>query len=325
MPIDVHAHVYPTDYLDLLEVRGITTTGSHRGLGADDTDADLAARFALMDEAGVDLQVLSAAPLFGYLTDRRQAVAATRMINDRYAELVRRHPGRFAAFATVPLPDIDDALAELSRALGELGMVGVTMGTTVAGVPLTDPAMAPFWRELDRRAALVFLHPTGDCAGSPQIDGPLRWLVGAPVEDTIAAAKLITEGHLVRYPRVRVINSHFGGALPMLLERWDNLSRLGGAEPEIMPSEAARRMWYDTVSHGSATALLAGVRAVGADRLLMGSDFPYQTGSVYTRGAVGFIRETLPDDDARKILDGSAAELLAPGTKLPATPSAETA
>jgi hypothetical protein len=76
---------------------------------------------------------------------------------------------------------------------------------------------------------VVFLRPAADCAGSPQIDGALRWLVGAPVEDTVAAATLITHGHLVRYPRVRIINSHFGGALPMLLERWDNLSRLGGA------------------------------------------------------------------------------------------------
>jgi predicted TIM-barrel fold metal-dependent hydrolase len=146
--------------------------------------------------------------------------------------------------------------------------------------------------------------------GSPQLDGPLCWLVGAPVEDTIAAAKLITQGHLLRYPRVRIINSRFGGALPMLLNRWDNLSQLGGGEPEMVPSEAARRMWYDTVCHGSSTALLAGVHAVGTDRLVIGSDFPYQTGSVYTHGAVGFISETLGDADARLILDANATSLL---------------
>jgi predicted TIM-barrel fold metal-dependent hydrolase len=309
MLIDVHAHVYPSDYLDLLERSGVKTTGSHRGLGADDTDTDLSARFALMDEAGVDLQVLSAAPMFGHLDDCAQAAIATRTINDRYAELTARHPGRFRAFATVPLPHLDDALVELARALDELGMVGVTLGTTIAGRALTDPAFTPFWAELDRRASVVFLHPAGDSAGSAQIEGALRWLVGAPMEDTIAAAKLITEGHLVRFPRVRVINSHFGGALPLLLERWDNLSRLGGAEPEIMPSVAARKMWYDTVSHGSATALLAGVGAVGAARLLLGSDFPYQTGSVFTHGAVGFIRETLDDDEAMGILDTNATAL----------------
>lgn len=310
MPIDVHAHLYPTDYLDLLAESGVATTAAHRGLGADDTDADLTARFALMDEAGVDLQVLSAAPMAGYLTGRERAVRATRFINDRCAALVRRHPGRFRAFATVPLPHIDDALTELGRALDELGMLGMTMTTTVAGKPLTDPELTPMWEELDRRSAVLFLHPAGDCAGSPQVEGPLRWLVGAPMEDTIAAAKLIMQGYLLRYPHVQVINSHFAGALPLLLERWDNLSRLGGAEPEVLPSQAARRMWYDTVCHGSATALLAGAQAVGPDRLVLGSDFPYQTGEMYTHGAVGFVAETLGGIDAQRVLDGNAATLL---------------
>jgi predicted TIM-barrel fold metal-dependent hydrolase len=310
MPIDVHAHVYPTPYLDLLAEGGVTTTSAHRGLGADDTEADLDARFALMDEAGVDLQILSAAPMAGCLADREKAVTATRWINDRYAELVRRHPERFRAFATIPLPHLDAASAELDRAVNDLGMSGITMTTTIAGRALTDPAFTPLWEELDRRGTVVFLHPAGDCAGSPQLDGPLRWLVGAPMEDTVAAAKLITGGHLLRYPRVRIINSHFGGALPLLLERWDDLSRLGGAEPEILPSEAARRMWYDTVCHGSSTALLAAVRAVGADRLVMGSDFPYQKGEMYTHGAVGFITETVEEPEARRILDANAHELL---------------
>jgi aminocarboxymuconate-semialdehyde decarboxylase len=310
MPIDVHAHLFPTDYLDFVQENGVTTTAGHRGLGSDDTASDLDARFALMDEAGVDLQILSVASMTGYLADRERAVAAARLINDRYAELVQRHPERFRAFATVPLPHVDDALAELDRALTELGMSGLTMTTTVAGRALTDPSLAPVWQELDQRGSVLFLHPAGDCAGSPQMDGALRWLVGAPVEDTVAAAKLITQGHLVLYPRVRIINSHFGGALPMLLERWDNLSRLGGAEPEILPSEAARRMWYDTVCHGSSTALLAGMRAVGADRLVLGSDFPYQTGKMYTHGAVGFIGETVPEAEAQRILDVNARELL---------------
>ncbi|MFK0112857.1 amidohydrolase family protein [Streptomyces sp. NPDC091217] len=310
MPIDVHAHLYPSTYLDLLEEGGVTTTAAHRGLGADDTGADLDARFALMNEAGVDLQILSVAPVTGYLADRERAVTATRLINDRYAEMVECHPQRFRAFATVPLPHIDDALSELDRALTGLGMAGIVMTTTAAGKALTDPSFTPLWQELDHRSAVVFLHPAGDCAGSPQLDGPLRWLVGAPMEDTIAAAKLITQGHLLRYPNVRIINSHFGGALPMLLDRWDNLSRLGGAEPEILPSEAARRMWYDTVCHGSSTALLAGARAVGTDRLVMGSDFPYQTGKMYTQGAVGFISDALPDGEAPHILDATARELL---------------
>lgn len=313
MRIDVHAHVFPADYLELLERAG-ASAAAHRGLGADDTAADLRARFALMDEAGVDRQVLSVGPMTGYHEDRSQAVAATRMINDRFAELVSRYPQRFLALATLPLPHVDAALAELSRALDDIGMAGLELTATIAGRALTDPSLTPLWEELDRRAAVVLVHPAGDCAGSPQIDGALRWLVGAPVEDTIAAAKLITGGHLLRYPRVRIIISHLGGALPMLLERWDNLSRLGGAEPDILPSTAARRMWYDTVCHGSVPALLAAARAVGPDRLLLGSDFPYQTGQMYTWGAVGFMTEAgLRPAEVSQILDRNAASLLRPG------------
>ncbi|MHB1430572.1 MAG: amidohydrolase family protein [Streptosporangiaceae bacterium] len=314
MRIDVHAHLFPSSYLDLLEQAGVPTAAQHRGLGADDTTAELDARFVLMDTAGVERQVLGIGPAPAYLPGRDRAVALTRGINDLYADMVRRYPARFLAFAALPLPHLDDALSELDRALGDLGMCGVGLSATVNGMALTDPALAPLWAELDRRESVVFVHPAGDCAGSPHIDGAMRWMVGAPVEDTIVAARLITSGHLLRYPRCKIVISHLGGALPLLLERWDNLSRLGGAVPEIEPSEAARLMWYDTVSHGSATALLAAVRAVGADRLLLGSDFPYQTGPMYTHGAVGFMPGSgLEPDQVRRILDGNAASLLGLG------------
>ncbi len=314
MRIDVHAHLFPTWYLALLEEAGVPTAAQHRGLGADDTAAELGARFAMMDEVGVERQVLSITPAPAYLADRHTATDLSRRINDQFADMTRQYPDRFLAFATVPLPHVDDALAEVDRALGDPGMRGVALTATVNGTAVTDPSLAPLWEELDRREAVVFVHPAGDCAGSPQIDGAMRWMVGAPVEDTIVAAKMITGGHLLRYPRAKIIIPHLGGALPVLLERWDNLSRLGGAEPEIEPSEAARRLWYDTVSHGSATALRAGVRAVGADRLLLGSDFPYQIGRMYTHGAVSFMHEAgLDPDEVHRILDVNAASLLGLG------------
>jgi predicted TIM-barrel fold metal-dependent hydrolase len=292
MRIDTHAHIYPTRYLDLLQSHGVTTTGALRGLGAQDSARDLDARFALMDQSAVDLQVLSLPPVTDPVSNDDQRTTSTRVLNDRLAELVEQHPHRFRAFATLPLPHLDAALTELDRALDELGMLGVTLGTTTLGRPLTDPALAPLWTELDRRGAVAFLHPSGDGIGSPYLDGPLRWLVGAPVEDTVAAAQLITEGYVTRYPNVRILNSHLGGAVPMLLARWDNLTRHDTTQPTIPPSEAARLMWYDTVCHGSTAALRAAVSAIGADRLILGSDFPYQNGEMYTHGAVGFIEES---------------------------------
>ena len=160
MRIDVHAHYWTADYLDVLVALGKTDTGTQRGMGAGG-GAELAARLRLMDRAEVDMQVLSAAPQLPYSDHRDQAIAAARFVNDQYAALVDRYPDRFRAFAATPLPHIEASLAELARALDELGMVGVTMTTTVLGQPLVEPDFGPIFAELDRRAAVLYLHHVG--------------------------------------------------------------------------------------------------------------------------------------------------------------------
>ncbi|MDX3748501.1 amidohydrolase family protein [Streptomyces sp. AK08-02] len=311
MRIDTHAHVYPSDYLDFLADSGVATTGGQRGLGADDTDKDLEVRFSLMERAGVDRQVISASPLTGALPDPERAATAARMINDRYVTLVDRHPDHFLAFVVLPLPHVDAALAELDRVLDAPGVMGVALTTSAAGRALTDPAFAPVWQELDRRGTVMYLHPAGDGVASPQItDHHLTWMVGAPVEDTVVAAQLITRGFVTRYPHVRILNSHFGGALPMLLERWDNLAHFEAPEAPLPPSQAARRMWYDTVAHSSQTALRAAVQAVGADRLVLGSDFPYQSGEHYLDTVAYIERAGLDAEDTQAVLAGNAEALL---------------
>ena len=219
MRIDVHAHYWTADYLDLLVELGKTDTGTQRGMGAGG-GAELTARLRLMDRAGVDMQVLSASPQLPYSDNRDQAIAAARFVNDQYAALVDRYPDRFRAFAATPLPHIAASLAELARALDELGMVGVTMTTTVLGQPLVEPHFEPIFAELDRRAAVLYLHPAGNSACTPLIsEHHLTWMVGAPMEDTISVMQLVTRGIPTRYPHVRILNSHLGGALPMLLQR----------------------------------------------------------------------------------------------------------
>lgn len=157
----------------------------------------------------------------------------------------------------------------------------MALTTSAAGRARTDPAFAPAWQELDRRGTVMYLHPAGDGIVSPQItDHHLTWMVGArgghrrsgPAQNPWARYAL---------PRVRILNSHFGGALPMLLERWDNLAHFEAPDAPLPPSQAARRMWYDTVAHSSQAALRAAVQAVGADRLVLGSGFPYQGGEHY--------------------------------------------
>jgi 6-methylsalicylate decarboxylase len=310
MRIDVHAHYWTKDYLELLVDLGKGDARAAGGLGAGD-GAELDARLILMDRAGVEVQVLSAAPQLPYSEDQDKAGRAARYVNDQYAELAERHRDRFRAFAALPMPHVEESVDELERALDELGMAGVVMNTTVLGRALVEPAFEPIFAELDRRGVVLYLHPAGNNACSPLIGAyHLTWMVGAPVEDTISVMHLITHGVPTRYPGIKIINSHLGGALPMLLQRWDDQYSWEAPGTPEPPSVTARRMWYDTVGHGHVPALRCAIDSLGADRLLLGTDFPYENGELFVR-AVDYI--TAPEIDtsaAQAILDENASAVL---------------
>ena len=310
MRIDVHAHYWTEEYLDLLIDLGKADAGAARGIGAGG-GAELDARLRLMDRAGVEMQVLSACPQSPYGEDADRATKAARFVNEEYAGLVERHRDRFRAFAALPMPHIDESLGEMSRALDELGMTGVALNTSVLGHALVEPGYEPVFAELNRRSAVLYLHPAGNGACSPLIsDYHLTWMVGAPVEDTISIMQLITAGIPARYPDIKIINSHLGGALPMLLQRADDQYRWEAPGTPEQPSVAARRMWYDTVGHGHVPALRCAIDSFGADRLVLGTDFPYETGKVFVR-AVNYITDPrITDHEASAILEGNATALL---------------
>jgi predicted TIM-barrel fold metal-dependent hydrolase len=309
--IDIHAHLWTDEYLDMLQAFGKEDTSAQRGKGAGLGDNEIAARFQMMQHAGIDRQILSSTPQSPHFMKRDHAVKAARFINDQYADVVRRWPDRFDAFASIPLPHIRESLDEIARALDDLGMAGVAVTTSVLGRSLTDPELAPVLAELDRRAAVLYTHPAGCGAHSPLIQQHyMTWMVGAPIEDTIAVAQLIVHGVPSRYPRLRIVNSHLGGAIPMLLQRMDNQFSWEVPGACEKPSIAARRMWYDSVSHAYGPALRAAVEALGADRILLGTDFPYEYGPLFQK-AVDHIGESgLRPEDARQILDRNAAQLL---------------
>ncbi|MGX1811781.1 amidohydrolase family protein [Nocardia sp. NPDC055321] len=309
MRIDVHAHYWTDDYLDLLVGLGKTDTDTQRGMGAG-RGAELAARLRLMDRAGVDMQVLSTAPQNPYGEDREKAVAAARFVNDQYAGVVSAYPDRFLAFASAPLPHIDAAITEIRRALDDLGMVGVALNTTVLDRALVDPEFAPIFAELDRRGAVLYLHPAGNSACSPLISGyHLTWMAGAPIEDTISVMQLITNGFPLRYPNIKIINSHLGGALPMLLQRADNQYLWEAPQTPEAPSVLARMMWYDTVGHGHLPALRAAIDSFGADRLVLGTDFPYEADKIFVR-AIDYVSDpSIAPEDSSAILETNAERL----------------
>ena len=308
MRIDVHAHYWTGAYLDMLVGLGKTDTATQRGIGAGD-GAELTARLRLMDRAGIDIQVLSAAPQLPYGAYADRAVAAARHVNDEYAALVAAHPDRFRAFAATPMPHIDASIAEMDRALGELGMVGVTMNTSVLNRAITDPDFEPIFAALDARGAVLYLHPAGNGACSPLVtEQHITWMVGAPFEDTIAAMQLITSGHLQRYPGVKIIFSHLGGALPMITRRADDHVAFEAPDTPESPSQAVHRVWFDSVSHCHEPALRCAIDTFGADRILLGTDFPYEDGDTFVR-AVEYVTDVADPGEAHAILDANAMTL----------------
>ena len=311
MRVDIHAHYQSKEYIDLLASLGGNVNPFARNPPAGGDQADLDARFQLMKDAGVEMQVLSVASDFPYFEREADAIAASRLANDLFAGLVTRYPDRFAAFATTPLPHVNASLEEMARALDSLGMAGVTVGTSVLGRSLVEPDFEPLYEELNRRGAVLFVHPAGVGACSPLIQPyRLTWPIGAPIEDTIAVMHFIQKGIPMRYPKIKIIISHLGGALPMLLPRLDDHARAFMPEGSERPSIIARRIWYDTVGHGHIPALRCACDSLGADRLLLGSDYPYQKGEQYRR-AVSYVQEAgLPQEDVRRILDRNAAALL---------------
>jgi aminocarboxymuconate-semialdehyde decarboxylase len=300
MRIDVHAHCFPAAFLDAVRAAGVDP-GYVAGLGGGDDDASLDARLRLMDEAGVDRQVLSLSASVPDLTDLGALSDLTRRANDLLGAVVERDPDRFLAFAVVPMTDVEAAIAGLDDAMARPGVVGLAVNTAVAGRSIADAAFDPLFAELDRRGTLLFIHPVGRAAESDLVRRlGFEWLVGAPLEDTIAVTHLIARGVPSRYPRLRIVNAHLGGAVPVILARLDALLPRAVPDAPEPPSVAARRMWYDTVAHGHRPAVLAAADSFGPDRLLLGTDFPYVRGEHY-RAAVDVVA-TAPFD--REVIDG---------------------
>jgi len=317
-PVDVHAHAVIPRYHQLLAEAGVAIPGygtGGPGLVGDqdtvtDTDDAIARRIAMMDQAGVGRQLLSAifAP---YLADESAAVGAARCVNDAHAEMVAKRPDRLAAYAALPLPHIDASLLELRRCLDDLGMVGIALQCFCLDESLADERFEPIYAELNRRKAVVFFHPCVNGLCSPLIS---QWglapTAGAVFEDTTIALHLIVRQIPHRFPGIRFIVPHLGGALPMLLSRLDNQLPLSMPGLPEKPSATARRFFYDTVGHGSAAALRCAVDAFGADRIVPGSDYPVLLGFESYADTFGYLQHAgLPEAALHQILTANVGHL----------------
>jgi 6-methylsalicylate decarboxylase len=313
MLIDVHVHHSPKAYTDAMA----RYSGQSRSPGwavqpHTDSTEDVARRLELMDEAGVDLQVLSHGIMAPYLRAENEAVEAARACNDAYADLAARYPDRFAALVSLPLPHVDAALRELERCTDELGMPGVAMNCSVFERSTAESEFEPLYAEMDRRGAMLFFHPIGSGNCSPFITQyGLTGAAGTSMEDATIVLHLIVKQIPTRYPRIKIVISHLGGLIPMLLQRLDH--QLTPAHPSLPepPSVTARRLYYDTVGHGSHAALLCAWKAFGADRLVPGSDWPVLLAHESYRETIHWVEDAgLPADDVQQILQRTAPTLL---------------
>jgi predicted TIM-barrel fold metal-dependent hydrolase len=278
----------------------------------EDDPAGLQARLQQMDEAEVQMQVLSPAASPPYAEKEADAVEAARLINNAYAELATRYPSRLAAFVSLPLPHIDASLREMERGLDQLGMLGVSMTCSCFDRSTAEAEFEPLYEEMNRRGTVLNYHPIQNGICSPMInDYRFTVSVGASLEDSAIVLHLIARRVPTRYPNIKYVVPHLGGIIPMLLQRLDNQAPSQHPDLPERPSVTARRFYYDTVGHGSQAALLCAWKAFGADHLVAGSDYPVLLAFETYRQTFHYIREAgLPAEDVDKILNHNAQMLL---------------
>lgn len=236
-------------------------------------------RLAEMDRAGIKIQALSPMPeLFGYWIDSLSACDLIRYVNDSIAALVAEGEGRFVGLGGVPLQDIDLAISELQRVVGELGFRGVEIGSNINGVVIGDPKFHSFFAEAEKLGAAVFVHAVRP-AGIDRLVGPapLQQVLGYPTDVGFAAASVITGGLLQKFPKLRISFSHGGGTLASLLPRLEQGYAAFSALKEIMPdppSTLARRLYVDSLVFDT-DMLRRLVTVFGEDRVMIGTDYPF--------------------------------------------------
>lgn len=289
------------------EAAGVVNRSQLSRLGPLLTDVER--RLAAMDEARVDIQLVAPMPLYHPWADEDMAAAFVGQTNEGIAALAGAHPGRLVGLGTVALQHPKLAVRQLEQCTAGLGLRGIQIGTMAGERELDHPALADFWARAEELGALVVIHPWGCTLGERLADYYLANTVGNPVETTVALSRIIFSGLLDRHPALDIVSVHGGGYLPFYLGRPDHAwqVRPDAHTCEHPPSSYLRRLWFDSLLYTPA-GLRSLVDAAGADRVLLGSDYPFDMGvgnPVDRLEAAG-----LDPDAVRAIAGGNAAALL---------------
>jgi aminocarboxymuconate-semialdehyde decarboxylase len=231
-----------------------------------------------------------------------------RILNDGIADVVKDHSEQFKGLAHVPLQDPKLALRELERSMGELGLSGVQLGSNVRGLYLGDDAFIEFFEAVEALQAVVLIHPV-DIAGYDRLQHFYgRNLIGNPLDTTITAASIIFSGMFDRLPKLKIILCHAGGMMPYIIGRWDHGSHVRSEckKPQRLPSSYLSNFYYDTIAH-SPESLRFLVERVGADKVVVGSDYPLDMGLVDPIGTL--LAAQLPSESEQVIVRETARTL----------------
>lgn len=330
--IDIFCHALPASYLRFVSAKSKHAEEMLARAARIPAMTDPEARFRLMDRFSGYRQVLSlASPPVETLLAPAESVAAARCANDGLAKAVAAHPDRFPGFvAALPMGVPDAARAEIDRACGELGAVGVQVFTNVNGRPLDEERTFSILAHALDRNLPVWLHPARG-AGHPdyikESDSKfeLWWALGWPCETSTAMLRLVFAGLFDCWPDAAIVTHHAGGIVPMLEGRLRlGMQRLGSRTPadrselirtslRVPPVEAVTRFHADTATFGSLAALQCGLSFFGVERMLFASDFPFgpEEGRVCLAESLNAIEALdLSDADRDRICSGNARALL---------------
>jgi aminocarboxymuconate-semialdehyde decarboxylase len=324
MNIDLHSHFFPIEALqspgkyenrapkivldkDKLSVR--SQIGMRAGLGAGAYDP--AARIKALDEMNIDLQAISPSPILLFYWEE-PAVAAhfSRRQNEAIKSAVQKYPDRFVGFGSVPLQSIPDAIA-IAEEAKDMGLKGLEIGNAVGESPLDDPSFEPFFAAVQQLDMLLFVHPL---EGGLDAGDPLAPILGNVLQftyrTTMMIERMILKGMFEKYPNLRLCLSHGGGLLAFNIWRLDHSY---GLRPELKksvpqkPSDYLKRLYFDTIVH-SVAALQYLIRVVGADRVVIGTDYPMGMGDFQPVSKI--IQLELTDAERALILGANAAQAL---------------
>jgi aminocarboxymuconate-semialdehyde decarboxylase len=321
---DLHTHFYTEQYFQTIRDlplefsfgaspsgQTIITYRGARFFGVTPAMTDVSKRIEDMDRVGIDAEVVSLSTPNVFFTDAKHQPAVARMINDSYAELIAKHPKRFKGFASIPMDAPDAALTELHRAIDELKLNGVILLSNIGGKPLTSPEYRSFFEEANRMKLCIFLHPMLPAQSDAFREYVLGPIIGFPFDTSLAVARMCYDGMFADFPDIKWIIGHLGGAVPYLMERMDNGYRdfpECRAKIDQLPSVYLKRLYYDTVSFSAHTLMMVR-NMVGADHMVMGSDYPHLLGSI-DRAVSSIEGLEIREDEKEGIFAGTALKIL---------------